>query len=100
MRQTGNQQEARNFNAQMQRCRSADAARDTPARGGGVRLMHRHLKWIIPAGLLLVALAAWLVLGTGATRVETAQVERGPAVELVYATGLSKPRARRLYPPG
>lgn len=87
MRQTGNQQEARNFNAQMQRCRSADAARDTPARGGGVRLMHRYLKWIIPAGLLLVALAAWLVLGTGATRVETAQVERGPAVELVYATG-------------
>ncbi|OCC25477.1 efflux transporter periplasmic adaptor subunit [Croceicoccus estronivorus] len=56
------------------------------------KAFRRRLPWVIAAGLIVFALAAWLVLGAGATAVETAEVEQGPAVELVYATGYVEAR--------
>lgn len=49
--------------------------------------MRPYMKWFIPPGVLLLALAGWFFLGGRAIRVEAAAVERGPAAELVYATG-------------
>lgn len=44
------------------------------------------------AALLALAIGAWLWAGGLATRVTTAQVVRGEAAEVVYATGIVEPR--------
>lgn len=45
------------------------------------------LRWIVPIALLALGLAAWLLVGGHPITLETATVEKGPAAELVYATG-------------
>ena len=50
------------------------------------KALRRRLPWVIVAGVLL-ALVLWWALGGRARHVETVKVQRGPAVELVYATG-------------
>jgi RND family efflux transporter MFP subunit len=51
-------------------------------------MMRRSLlRWAVPVVLLAVGLGAWLLLGGRPVMVQTAAVERGPAAELVYATG-------------
>ncbi len=45
------------------------------------------LQWIIPIALLALGLAAWMVFSARPITVETVPVEKGPAAELVYATG-------------
>jgi multidrug efflux pump subunit AcrA (membrane-fusion protein) len=51
-------------------------------------MMRRSLlRWAVPVVLLAVGLGVWLLLGGRPAMVQTAAVERGPAAELVYATG-------------
>lgn len=50
-------------------------------------LRGRPLVLAIAAIVIAVAVAAWYFLSGSGPRVETAKVTRGPAVELVYATG-------------
>lgn len=50
------------------------------------KTLRKRLVWVVLV-LALLALGAWALLGGGAQQVSTAKVERGPAAELVYATG-------------
>lgn len=44
-------------------------------------------RWIIPIALLALGLVGWLVFAGRPITIETASVDKGPAAELVYATG-------------
>lgn len=50
-------------------------------------LRNLPLRWIVPVALLALGLMAWLLIGGRPITVETAAVEKGPAAELVYASG-------------
>lgn len=54
--------------------------------------MRRSLYIFLAAALVLAAASAWLVVRARGEAVETAQAERGEAVDLVYATGFVEPQ--------
>lgn len=52
----------------------------------------RRVRWIVILAVVVAAgIAAWLLIGQRAIAVHMARVERGPAAELVYATGYVEP---------
>jgi RND family efflux transporter MFP subunit len=53
--------------------------------------MRKYLPWIVAALIVLAGIAAWQIVSSQPYEVGTARVERGPATELVYATGFVEP---------